>query len=68
MNVGSADEEMKKLLKFSERPSSRVRFRFGDGEWEETPGPEFLRKFRANTSGRCQVAWAAEAVKGEAGN
>jgi hypothetical protein len=64
----SAEQSMKKMLAFCERPSSRVRFRFGDGDWEEASGPDFLERFKSNRSGRLTVDWVAETVRGEDGN
>ena len=63
----SAKEQLDKMLKFCERPSSRIRFRFDDGEWEESTGPEFLPRFRTNKSGHVSIDWVGEAVKGENG-
>jgi hypothetical protein len=64
----SAEDPMDKMLKFCERPTSRVRFRFGVGDWEEAAGPEFLKRFKVNRSGRLSIDWVAETVKGEDGS
>lgn len=43
------------MLKFCERPTAVVRFRFDDGEWKQTSGPEFLKRLKANASGHVSV-------------
>lgn len=66
--MSGGKDQFDKMLKFCERPSSRVRFQFGDSDgWEEATGPAFLERFRANKSGALKIDWVAEAVKGEDG-
>ncbi len=35
-----------------------IRFCLGDGGWETLSGPKFLKRFKADKSGRLRIDWA----------
>ena len=61
-------DPFEKIKAACERPTSRVRFRFADGDWEEASGPEFLKRLAANKSGNVKIDWVTEKVHGENGS
>jgi hypothetical protein len=64
----TAKQSFDEILKFCERSTAEVRCAFGDGDWETMSGPEFLRRFKAETSGRLRIDWVADKAQGADGH
>ncbi len=48
------------MFKVCKKPNTEVRFRIGDGDYEQTCGPEFLAKLRASDTKSLVIDWVAE--------
>ena len=48
------------MFKVCEKPNTEVRFRIGDGDYEQTSGPEFLAKLRASDTKSLAIDWVTE--------
>jgi hypothetical protein len=55
-----AKAQFDRILKLCERPSVKVRCRFGGEYWEWMTGPELLERLKTNRSGKLSIDQAVD--------